>query len=96
MLAVILWDVSSWEVVRTFPLTDNAIRLAFSPDGKILATSGGYENEIRLWDVERGTLLDALPHNDQLSSVAFSPDGKLLAAGCYDGNIYLWELQPHP
>jgi WD40 repeat protein len=96
MLAVVLWDVPSGEMVRTFPLTDNAIRLAFSPDGNILATSGGNENEIRLWDVESGRLLDALPHNDQLFSVAFSPDGRWVAAGCYDGNIYLWELQTNP
>lgn len=90
--AVILWDVSSGEVIRTFPLTDNAISMDFSPDGKILATSGGYENEVRLWDVESGNLLHSLPHNEQLSSVAFSPDGRLLAAGCFDGNIYLWEI----
>jgi WD40 repeat protein len=96
VLAVVLWDVPSGEVVRTFRLTDNAIKLAFSPDGKILATSGGYEYEIKLWDVESGKLLDALPHNDQLSSIAFSPDGRLVAAGCYDGNIYLWDLQTKP
>jgi WD40 repeat protein len=94
--AVILWDVTSGEVVRTFRLTDNAISMNFSPDGTILATTGGYEHEVRLWDVESGNLLHSLPHNDHLSSVAFSPDGRLLAAGCYDSNIYLWEIPANP
>lgn len=94
--AVILWDVTSGEVVRTFRLTDNAIGMDFSPDGTILATAGGVEYDVRLWDVESGNLLDSLPHNDQLSSLAFSPDGRLLAVGCFDGNIYLWEISTNP
>ena len=63
-------------------------------DGKILATAGGYEYEIRLWDVESGKLLHSLPLDDQISSVVFSPDGSLLAVGCFDSNIYLWEIPP--
>ena len=94
--AVILWDVTSGEVVRTFRLTDNAISMDFSPDGTILATTGGYEHEVRLWDVESGNLLHSLPHNDQLYSVVFSPDGRLFAVGCFDGNIYLWEVPANP
>lgn len=90
--AVILWDAASGEVVRAFSLTDNAISMDFSPDGTILATAGGREHEVRLWDVQSGSRLQSLPHNDQLTSVAFSPDGKLLAVGCFDSNIYLWEI----
>jgi WD40 repeat protein len=94
--AVILWDVTSGEVDRTFGLTDNAISMDFSPNGKILASAGGYEYEVRLWDVASGNLLHSLPHDDQLTSVAFSPDGRLLAVGCFDSNIYLWEIPPNP
>ena len=92
--AVILWEIPSGVVVRKINLTDNAISMDFSPDGKILATAGGYEYEIRLWDVESGKLLHSLPHDDQITSVAFSPDGSLLAVGCFDSNIYLWEIPP--
>jgi len=94
--AVILWDVASREVVRIFRLTDNSISMDFSPDGTILASAGGYEHEVRLWDVESGNLLRSLPHNDQIMTVAFSPDGKLVAAGCFDGEIYLWGLPTNP
>jgi WD40 repeat protein len=96
MLAVILWDVASGEVVRTFRLTDNSLSMAFSPDGTILATTGGSEYEVRLWDVESGILLHALPHDDQLMPIAFSPDGKHLAVGSFDGNIYLWGISKNP
>lgn len=94
--AVILWDIASGEVVRIFRLTDNAIDMDFSPDATTLATAGGSEYEVRLWDVENGNLLYSLPHNDQLSSIAFSPDGRLLAVGCFDSNIYLWEIPANP
>ena len=68
----------------------------FSPDGTILASTGGIEHAVRLWDVESGSLLRSLPHNDQLMAVAFSPDGKLLAAGCNDNQVYLWGISTEP
>lgn len=90
--AVILWDVANGEVVRTFWLTDNSMSMDFSPDGKVLATAGGREYEVRLWDVESGTLLHSILHNDQIAYIAFSPNGNLLAVPCFDGNIYLWSI----
>lgn len=70
---------------------------AFSPDGKILATGGSYEDKIvRLWDIKTGTSLTRLSgHTGSVNSIAFSPDGQTLAtAGGYnDYTVRLWEVQ---
>jgi WD40 repeat protein len=94
--AVILWSTDRGEMIRKFPLKDNMISIAFSPDGTILASAGGSEEAVLLWDVESGKLLTSLPHNDQIMTVAFSPDGKFLAAGCFDNLVYLWGLPANP
>jgi WD40 repeat protein len=75
---------------------------AFSPDGTILATGGGYNShpwpvnaagDVRIWDVKTGRLLAKLArHWGAISDVEFSPDGKTLATASYDGTIQLWEL----
>jgi WD40 repeat protein len=65
--------------------------MAFSPDGKRLATAGA-DKVVRVWDAESGEEMMALPAGDRVEAVAFSPDGKSLAAGGRDGTIGVWAV----
>src|SRR6516225_5291236 len=64
--------------------------LAFSPDGKYLASVGGQGSSVRLWDVAARKMAAELRPTDVLV-VAFSPDGKTLAS-CGDRRIVLWDV----
>ncbi len=75
----------------------DAVPIAFSPDGKWLA-SGGDEGHINLWDVTSGKTIRTFRHAmrencwNELSSLSFSPDSKLLASAGGDGNVRLWDV----
>jgi WD40 repeat protein len=67
--------------------------VAYSPDGKLLAT-GGHNQAVDLWDAHTGEHLRTVGTHDHLVlSVAFSPDGKRLASGGYDKVLKLWEVR---
>jgi len=71
--------------------TDQILCLAFSPDGKLLA-SGCYDGVVRLWDAETGQKKGVLEARDNgIFSIAFSVDGKTLATGC-GSSLILWDL----
>jgi WD40 repeat protein/uncharacterized caspase-like protein len=66
--------------------------VAYSPDGKILA-SGSLDKTIKLWDVASGQeILTISGHGNGVRSVAFSPDGKTLASASDDATIKLWDV----
>lgn len=71
-----------------------AARLAYSPDGGLLAT-GDETGDIMVWDLGNGELLDSLaPFQAKVTGLAFSPDGRYLAAASRDGLIKIWGAPP--
>jgi WD40 repeat protein len=66
--------------------------LAYSPDGRMLASNGG-GSLVKLWDAASGSVLASLEgHSTPVASLAFSPDGKILATGSLDGSVKLWDV----
>ncbi|MFH8348820.1 hypothetical protein [Streptomyces sp. NPDC018045] len=67
--------------------------VAFSPDGRTLATSGGLDNAVRLWNVSTGrarAILPALP--EPLVALSFGADGRTLAGSTRTGSRRLWDV----
>jgi WD40 repeat protein len=88
------WDVAIRRpVYRSLKGDTNAVgALAFSPNGKLLATAS-YPWGVRLWSVRtRKPSGDYLIRRDSASAVAFSPDGNTLATASNDKTVRLWDV----
>ncbi len=68
--------------------------VAFSPDGKTLAT-GNLVGSVKLWNAATGRELASLEgHKDLIFSVSFSRDGKTLSSASKDETAQLWQVPP--
>ncbi len=78
-------------VARLVGQSERIESLAFSPDGKSLAVSGGSPGrlgEVQVWDVESRTLRYSVPVTyDTVYGVSWSGDGTKIAFGCGDNSL---------
>lgn len=95
-----LWDRATGKELRSFPREGQVDSLAFSSDGRLLASSGG---DVQVWEVATGkkiytftceTVSKVQGGTSRLASapVQFSPDGKRLASVNKDFAVLIWDL----
>ena len=88
-----IWDPQAeWKLTKTIGnmdepgiLADRVTALAFSHDGKLLATGSGEPSrsgELKIWNVEDGKLVREVkdPHSDTIFAIEFSPDNQYVAS----------------
>ena len=91
-IGIWLYDTATYqEIALIAGPTGGVSSVAFSPDGRTLATSGS-NGKVRLWDVMTGKHKRVLTgHRSYVWGVAFSPDGITLASGSADRTVCLWD-----
>ncbi len=85
-----IWEKArTWTFHEVYRLADNHTAIAFSADGKYIATGGDRVHTI--WETSSGRELRQKEHNSQVLAVTFSPDGQYLATGDRY-RLKLWEV----
>jgi len=92
--AIHLWETATGAGVLTFPAEDGNTRVAFSPDGRLLAVAAPSQ-EILVWDLRRGRELRRFKGFDAaVTWLAFAPDGRRLVSGLDDSTLLVWDVGP--
>ncbi|KAL2374723.1 hypothetical protein RJ035_001181 [Blastomyces gilchristii] len=94
------WDTTTGVIRGAFPDISISLfgtdlrKMALSPDGKSLACSSAFDNNIRLWDVKMVLVLCTFEgHTARVDSIAFSPSGECVTSTSRDRCIRIWDTK---
>jgi WD40 repeat protein len=89
-----VWDAHRGTVVATLSgHTGDVWSVAFSPDGKRLASAGA-DGSVRVWDLATRQMVQTLRgHAGFVNQVVFSPSGQRVASASDDGTVRVWDLE---
>lgn len=86
------WEyVENFELMARFPRSAAVKSVAFSQDGKFLAT-GASDGLVEVLNLETGPGFVEYGHSDRVNSVAFSPDGRFFATGSSDDSARIYHV----
>jgi WD40 repeat protein len=89
--SVRLWDVADGRELRRLDLAPKIVRLAVSPDARLLAAAVGEDfqpGRVHVWELASGReLFNAEPHSDKITGIAFFPDGTRLITSSHDKTL---------
>jgi WD40 repeat protein len=97
--AIRIWELASGKEVATLEGHEESTHgLAFSPDGKLLASCSGSsqtinDQTVRVWDLTTGRELRRFEgHCGAVNAVAFAPDGRSVVSGSEDATALVWDV----
>jgi WD40 repeat protein/serine/threonine protein kinase len=95
-----IWDTENWTEIYSLEHNNSVWGVAFSPDGRRLASASGRFSQgngngeeygqVKVWDLTKGQELLTLHDHSCIYGVAFSPNGKVLVSGSAVGTIRFW------
>ena len=88
-----LWNARTHNEIFTFTHDEWVWAVAFSTDGKLLAT-GDDNGQVNVWSLQNHrTVAQLQADSNAVYAVQFSPDDQILAGAGYEGNVKLWKVQ---
>ncbi|MFZ0548063.1 MAG: protein kinase, partial [Candidatus Promineifilaceae bacterium] len=88
-----IWNLSDQQLLVEVEGA-GADAMAWSPDGRLIASTATDEPAVVIWDSQTGDILQVIPIEDTDASITgldWSPDGRFLASSDTGGRVYVWE-----